>query len=282
MNPRLADALLDACLCRPEAPLAGDPARAFGLDKADCKARLEQLKPWLQEQQTRLWANRQRALLLVLQGPDCSGKDGVIRRVLSACNPQGLAVHSFQAPTALEHGQHFLHRYRQRLPAPGMIGVFNRSQYEALICDPLDGLCGEDELQARLAEVLAFERQLAQNGTVVLKCYLQIDKAEQYRRLVERIEKPSKRWKLKTSDLLSHRQFDERQRRWADLLGASHSSASPWYVIPAHKRWLRDLVVASLLAREQEKLALQWPDRPAPFTLQQLQAATTTHKDAPQ
>jgi len=281
MNARLADPLLDACLCQPQAPLASDPARRFGLDKAECKARLAQLKPWLQEQQMRLWANRRQALLLVLQGPDCSGKDGVIRRVLSACNPQGLTVHSFQAPTAQQRRQHFLQRYRQRLPAAGMIGVFNRSQYEALICDPLDGLCGDDELPARLAEVLAFERPLAVHDTVVLKCYLQIDKAEQYRRLVERIEKPSKRWKLKASDLQSHRQFDERQRRWAELLRASHSSESPWYVIPAHKRWLRDLLVASLLARELEKFALQWPDRPTPFTLQQLQAATA-HKDAPQ
>lgn len=219
-------------------------------------------------------------MLLVLQGPDCSGKDGVIRRVLSACNPQGLVVHSFQAPNEHERRDHFLLRYRQRLPASGMIAVFNRSYYEAMICDPLDGLCGEDELPGRLAQLLAFERQLSAQGIRLLKCYLQIDKAEQYQRLAERLDKPEKRWKLKASDLLSHRQFDERQRRWAELLGASHSSASPWYVIPAHKRWLRDLLVASLLARELEKLALHWPDRPTPFTLQQLQAATT-HKDAP-
>lgn len=280
MAARLADDLLDACRCRPQTPLTGDPARTFGLDKAECKARLDQLRPWLQDQQTRLWANGRQALLLVLQGPDCSGKDGVIRRVLGACNPQGMAVHGFQAPTEQQRRRHFLERYRQRLPAPGMIGVFNRSQYEALICDPLDGLCGDEELPTRLAEVLAFERQLPAQGIVVLKCYLQIDKAEQYRRLVERIEKPSKRWKLKASDLLSHRQFDERQRRWSELLAASHDNESPWYVIPAHKRWLRDLLVASLLARELEKLALRWPDRPAPFTLAQLQAATT-HKDAP-
>jgi polyphosphate kinase 2 (PPK2 family) len=279
MSARLADELLDACRCQPQAPLAGDPARTFGLDKAEAKARLEQLKPWLQEQQTRLWANHRQALLLVLQGPDCSGKDGVIRRVLSACNPQGLAVHSFQAPNAAERGQHFLQRYRQRLPAPGLLGVFNRSHYEALICDPLDGLCGDDELPARLAAVLEFEQGLAAQGIAVLKCYLQIDQAEQYRRLVERLEQPAKRWKLKLSDLQSHQQCGERQRRWSELLATSHSGAAPWYVIPAHKRWLRDLLVASLLARELERLQLQWPDRPAPFTLAQLQAATT-HKDA--
>ena len=280
MDARLTDELLDACLCRPQAPLAGDPARSFGLDKAEAKARLEQLKPWLREQQTRLWANRRHALLLVLQGPDCSGKDGVIRRVLGACNPLGLAVHCFQAPNAVERGRHFLERYRQQLPEPGTIGIFNRSQYEALISDPLDGLCAEDELPARLAEVRAFEQGLATQGIRVLKCYLQIDKNEQFRRLAQRLEQPHKRWKLKASDLQAHRQFDERQRRWSALLAASHDAAAPWYVIPAHKRWLRDLLVASLLARELEKLQLQWSDRPAPFTLAHLQAATT-HKDAP-
>ena len=101
---------------------------------------------------------------------------------------------------------------------------------------------------------------------------------EQYQRLRQRLEKPEKRWKLKRSDLQSHRQFAERQRRWSDLLSASHSADAPWYVIPAHKRWLRDLLLASLLARELERLQLQWPDRPPPFTLAQLQAATP-HKD---
>jgi PPK2 family polyphosphate:nucleotide phosphotransferase len=278
MSARLANEVLDACLCQREAPLTGDPARTFGLDKHPAKVRLEQLKPWLLEQQTRLWANRRQAVLLVLQGPDCSGKDGVIRRVLSACNPQGLSIHSFQVPSAQERQAHFLERYRQRLPAPGMLGVFNRSHYEALISDPLEGLCGEDELPKRLADVLAFERQLPAQGIRILKCYLQIDKAEQYRRLVDRLEKPDKRWKLKTSDLRSHRQFDERQRRWSELLSTSHHADAPWYVIPAHKRWLRDLLLASLLARELERLQLQWPDQPAPFTLQQLTAATT-HKD---
>ncbi|MGG2399600.1 polyphosphate kinase 2 family protein [Pseudomonas sp. SH1-B] len=278
MNGRLDDALLDTCRCQVKAALAGDPGRTLGLDKSEARARLAQLRPWLQEQQTRLWANRHQALLLVLQGPDCSGKDGVIRRVLSACNPQGLAIHSFQAPTIAERQAHFLERYQQRLPAPGMLGVFNRSHYEALICDPLDGLCGEDELPARLAELLTFESQLPAKGIHLLKCYLQIDKNEQYGRLRERLEKPQKRWKLKSSDLRAHRQFEERQRRWSELLSASDNDDAPWYVIPAHKRWLRDLLVASLLARELERLQLQWPDRPAPFTLAQLQAANT-HKD---
>lgn len=278
MDLRLGDALLASCRCQVAAPLAGDPARTLGLDKHAAKARLARLRPWLQDQQTRLWANRRQALLLVLQGPDCSGKDGVIRRVLSACNPQGLSIHGFQAPSAQERQAHFLERYRQRLPAPGMLGVFNRSHYEALICDPLDGLCGEDELPTRLAELLAFERQLPARGIHVLKCYLQIDADEQYQRLRQRLKKPEKRWKLKRSDLQSHRQFAERQRRWSDLLSASHSDDAPWYVIPAHKRWLRDLLLASLLARELERLQLQWPDRPPPFTLAQLQAATP-HKD---
>ncbi|MGP0171625.1 polyphosphate kinase 2 family protein [Pseudomonas sp. NCHU5208] len=278
MDTRLADEWLDACLCQPDAPLAGDPARTFGLDKHAAKARLAHLKPWLLAQQRRLWANRRQALLLVLQGPDCSGKDGVISRVVSAFDPQCVSVHGFQAPTAQERQQHFLQRYRQRLPAAGMLGVFNRSHYEALICDPLDGLCSEEELPARLTELRAFEEQLPARSIVMLKCYLQIDRAEQYQRLVERLERPEKRWKLKISDLHTHRQFDERQLRWSRLLSASHVAGAPWYVIPAHRRWLRDLLVASLLARELERLHLNWPDRPAPFSLAELQAASA-HKD---
>jgi polyphosphate kinase 2 (PPK2 family) len=270
---RLPDEILDDCLCRPDAPLAGDPARQYGLDKARAQERLAEIKEWLRERLTMLRANRREALLLILQGPDCSGKDGVIRRVLAGLDPRALAVHGFQPPSDAERAHDFLWRYRQRLPAPGQLGVFDRSWYEGLISDPLDGLCGEDEVPARLERVLALEERLPAQGIAPLKCYLQISRHEQKRRLHQRLEQIDKRWKLAAGDLEAHRQFDLRQARWSTLLAASHRPPAPWYVIPADHRWLRDLLLASLLARELEKLDLDWPQRPPPFTADELERA---------
>ncbi len=263
---RLADAILDDCLCDPAAPLARDPARCYGLDKAQAQVQLASLKDWLRVQQTILWANRRDALLLVLQGPDCSGKNGVIRRVLAGLDPLGLSPHSFQAPSEEERQHDFLWRYRACLPRPGMLGAFNRSYYEALVSDLRDGLCTPADIPLRQATIESFERQLPAHGIHPLKCYLQLSVDEQKQRLHRRLEQPEKRWKLTLGDLQDHRNFARQQTQWAEVLRHSHSDTAPWYVIPADHRWLRDLLVASLLAREFERLALTWPTHPAPFT----------------
>lgn len=263
---RLADAILDACLCNAQAPLAGDAAEDFGLDKAQAQRALAELRPWLNQQQRMLWANHHDALLLLLQGPDCSGKDGVIRKVIGACDPQGIDLQAFQAPDACARRHRYLWRYRRALPTAGVLGVFNRSHYEGLVSDPLDGLCQEDELPNRLQALLAFEAQWPGQRIHPVKCYLQISREEQHQRLLRRLQRPEKRWKLQASDLQAYREFELRQARWAEVLAATHSPLAPWYVIPANRRWLRDWLVASLLARELEKLALGWPDTPAPFS----------------
>lgn len=268
---RLADDLLDDCLCQPQAPLGKSPSRYLIDDKHAAKTQLAALKPWLAEQQTMLWANRRDAVLLLLQGPDCSGKDGVIRRVLSACNPQALQVSSFQEPDAAENQRDFLARYQARLPAPGLLGVFNRSYYEGLTSDRRDGLCRLADLPVREQRIARLEQQLAGQRIHLLKCYLHISHEEQTLRLRRRLELPSKRWKLKASDLTAWQQFQARQQEWAEVLQHSHSAAAPWYVIPAEHRWQRDLLLASLLAREFERLQLSWPERPAPFTAQDLE-----------
>ncbi|WP_313055302.1 hypothetical protein [Pseudomonas lopnurensis] len=268
---RLPDAVLDDCLCDPAAPLARDPARQYGLDKAQAQEQLGALKAWLRERQTMLWANRREALLLVLQGPDCAGKNGVIRRVLGGLDPLGLAPCSFQAPSEDERRHDVLWRYRQRLPAPGLLGVFNRSYYEALVSDLRDGLCSNEDIPQRRIAIAAFERQLPALRIHPLKCYLQISVGEQKRRLHQRLERPDKRWKLALDDLQGHRDFAQRQACWADVLSASHGGGAPWYVVPADHRWLRDLIVASLLAREFERLALDWPTHPAPFSHEDLE-----------
>ncbi|MHB1371879.1 MAG: polyphosphate kinase 2 family protein, partial [Pseudomonadaceae bacterium] len=168
---RLPDAVLDDCLCNPAAPLAGDPARQYGLDKAQAQAQLLTLKGWLRERLTMLWANRHAALLLVLQGPDCAGKNGVIRRVLSGLDPLALAASSFQAPNAEERAHGFLWRYRRRLPAPGTLAIFDRSYYEALVSDLRDGLCETADLAPRQAAIRALEEELPSLHISPLKCY---------------------------------------------------------------------------------------------------------------
>jgi polyphosphate kinase 2 (PPK2 family) len=270
---RLPDAVLDDCLLDPAAPFSQDPARDFGLDRKTAQLALPELRAWLNDQQRRLWANGQDALLLVLQGPDCAGKDGVIRRVLNCFDPQGLRLHSFKQPDAGERRHDFLWRYRRRLPAPGLLGVFNRSYYEGLASDLFDGLIGAAELPARLQRVLALEAGLPAQRLHPLKCYLQISRGEQQARLLQRLQRPDKRWKLRPSDLLAYREYAQRQQRWSELLTASHSQSAPWYVIPAEHRWLRDWLLASLLAREFERLQLEWPERPPPFTADDLLGA---------
>ncbi len=271
MLPRLDDALLDSCRCDVAAPLAGDPARDFGLDPDDCQQRFEELKRYLDEQQQLLWANRRQALLLWLQGPDCSGKDGAIRHLFRGLNPQGVDVSNFQLPSTAERQEDFLARYQRRLPPPGSIGIFNRSPYEGVVGDRHDGFIGAEQVSPRLQQIAAFEDQLQGAGILLCKVYLQISAGEQLKRLRKRLLTPHKHWKLSAADLQAHRQFPQYQAEWADTLARSHRPSAPWYVLPADHKWLRNLLLASLLARQFEALDLHWPTPPLPFSLAELE-----------
>lgn len=272
MLPPLNDTLLDNCRCQPLAPLAGDPSRDFGLEKTATAEQFAQLQNYLDEQQQLLWANRRHAVLLWLQGPDCSGKDGAIRHVFRGLNPQGVEVSNFQMPTAVQRQEHFLQRYRRRLPPLGSIGIFNRCPYEAVVSDLRDGFIDANQADERRQEILVFEAELRDQGILLLKVYLQISPQEQYQRLQKRLLTPHKHWKLSSADLEAHRQFAQLQAQWASLLGASHSREAPWYILPADHKWLRNLLLASLLSREFATLNQQWPNPPLPFELAQLQA----------
>ena len=271
MLPRLDDALLDSCRCDVAAPLAGDPARDFGLDKDDCLERFEALKQYLDEQQQLLWANRREAMLLWLQGPDCSGKDGAIRHLFRGLNPQGVDVSNFQLPSTAERQEDFLARYQRRLPPLGSIGIFNRSPYEGIVGDRRDGFIQVAQSHERLQQIADFEDELSANNIHLLKVYLQISPEEQLKRLRKRILTPHKHWKLSAADLQAHRQFPQYQAEWADTLARSHRTSAPWYVLPADHKWLRNLLLASLLARQFEALDLQWPTPPLPFSLAELE-----------
>lgn len=270
---RLPDALLDACLGSPLAALPADAERLCGLDREGARARLAALKPWLAEQQTLLRARRREALLVWLQGPDCAGKDGAIRQVFGGLNPQGLRVHAFRQPDAAERAEGFLERYRRCLPAPGEIGLFNRTPYEGVACDLFDGFIEAAAIPARLAQLAAFEDALAGSGIRLLKVYLQISRIEQKARLRKRLLDPRKHWKIGAEDLEAHRQFDAREAHWAGILAASQRPQAPWWLIPANHKWLRDILLASLVARECERLDQHWPTPPLPFGLDELERA---------
>lgn len=270
---RLPDNPLDACLGDPLASRASDAERLCGLERDGACAQLECLKPWLIEQQALLWARRREALLVWLQGPDCAGKDSSIRRVFSGLNPLGLSVQCFRQPTPAERAEGFLERYRRCLPLPGEIVLFNRSPYEGVASDLFDGFIDAPAIPARLAQLAAFEDQLATRGIRLLKVYLQISLVEQKARLRKRLLDPRKHWKVGAEDLEAHRQFEARETHWAGILAASHRAQAPWRLIPANHKWLRDLLLASLVAREFEQLDQHWPTPPLPFGFEELERA---------
>jgi PPK2 family polyphosphate:nucleotide phosphotransferase len=211
----------------------------------------------LQEQ---LYAMRERSLLLVLQGLDTSGKDGTIKHVVGAVNPVGVRITSFGVPTKVERKHHFLWRIRKGVPVPGQIAVFNRSHYEDVGVVRVHELVPPEAIERRYGEINRFEQRLADDGVVVVKCWLHISYEEQRERLLARLADPAKRWKFQEGDLAE-------RARWADYMSAYETAiarcstdAAPWYVIPADRKWYRNWAVARLLVEHLETLGLHYPD----------------------
>lgn len=267
---RLTDAVLQPCLYHPSTGLSLDPARDFALPLHECEARLKALRSSLDRQQQLLWANNGPAVLVWLQGPDCSGKDGVIRNCLRGLNPQGVRVSGFAKPTEQQRQENFLERFRQQLPLPGMLTVFNRTPYESIVSDLADGYIDDAQAAGRLQQMLTFEAQLAQQNIHLIKIYLHISKDEQKRRLQQRVAKPEKHWKISVADLVGYQHFDAIQSNWNHTFKNSSTVSYPWHIVPANNKSLRNLLFCSLLAQTLETLALQWPQPELPFTLDDL------------
>ncbi|MDX6227673.1 MAG: hypothetical protein QOI76_1063, partial [Frankiales bacterium] len=238
-----------------------DPARTSGCkSKTTAGEFVTSLGPALREDQTRLYANRKQGVLLVLQGMDGCGKDGVVKHVIDLFYPTSVRVTAFKAPTDEEKQHDFLWRFRPHLPAPGTIAVFNRSWYEDVGIVKVHGLVGPDVIEERYGQINAFEAEAAAAGTLVLKCYLHISYEEQGQRLLARLTDPTKRWKFDEADLVE-------RAHWADYM-AAYSTAirrcdtTPWYVIPADHKWYRDWVIAQLLTETLADLHLEYPERP--------------------
>jgi PPK2 family polyphosphate:nucleotide phosphotransferase len=229
-------------------------------DKLSGQVRSEMLAAQLGELHNRLWAEARRSVVLVLQGMDASGKDGTIRRVLSGLNPQGCTVTNFKVPTELQLAHDYLWRVHQNAPARGLLGVWNRSHYEDVVAARMVGAIDADHCALRYRHIREFERILHDEGTSVVKVFLHISKEEQRQRLQARIDDPAKNWKFQKSDIEARRRWDDYQALYEEAITETSTEWAPWYVVPADRKWVRDVAVAELLIRVLEELDPQIPD----------------------
>jgi PPK2 family polyphosphate:nucleotide phosphotransferase len=204
-----------------------------------------------------------RSLLLLLQGMDTSGKDGTVRRVVGAMNPAGVTITGFKKPTPEELQHDFLWRIETALPAPGDVGVFNRSQYEDVLVVRVHELVPESEWSTRYDRINEFERRVVDAGTHIVKVMLHISKSEQKQRLADRLEDPTKHWKYNVGDLRERAFWDDYQEAYQDALARCSTDPAPWYVVPGNRKWYRDWLVANLLVSALRDLDPVFP--PADF-----------------
>jgi len=227
--------------------------------KKDVAEGLKRQRERIADLQARLYAENARSLLIVLQAMDTGGKDGTIKGVFQGVNPQGCRVASFKAPSEEELDHDFLWRYHKQAPAKGMIQIFNRSHYEDVLVVRVKQLVPEAVWRPRYQVINQFEQALTLAGTTVLKFVLHISKDEQKRRLESRLTNPDKRWKFKLGDLKERALWDDYQRAFEDAVSECSTSHAPWYVIPANKKWYRNLVVARTIAARVSAMDPRYP-----------------------
>ena len=237
-----------------------DPGDRLGLTgKAAAREQRDAVLDELDELHGRLWAEAKRSVLLVLQGVDTSGKDGVIRRVLTGVNPQGCSVTSFKAPTTLELERDYLWRVHNACPARGRLGVFNRSHYEDVVAARVLGIADDAHCRRRYRHLRDFEQMLGDEGTTVVKVFLHISRGEQRRRLQARLDDPTKRWKFRLDDLEARKQWDAYQSAYEEAITETSTDAAPWWVVPSDRKSVRDVAVATLLLETFRRLDPQFP-----------------------
>ena len=237
-------------------PAPGAPSRE------EARARVAKLTARLDELQEALYAEGKRAVLVVLQGRDTAGKDGVIRNVFGPLNPQGLSVTSFKAPTPLELAHDYLWRAHQAVPPRGSIGIFNRSHYEDVLVVRVHQLVPESVWRPRYEQIGLFERILAGNGVTILKFFLHISRAEQRERLLSRLGDRKKYWKFSPGDLAERARWDDYTAAYEEALAQTSTPDAPWYVVPADDKHLRDLWVAEVVTAAMERLDPTYPGPP--------------------
>ncbi len=234
----------------------------FSGGKKEAKPKLAILVQKLDELQELLYAEHKHKVLIVLQALDTGGKDGTIRAVFSGVNPQGVHVASFKVPTPEELDHDFLWRVHSEVPGKGEIVIFNRSHYEDVLVVRVHNLVPEEVWRQRYAQINTFEKMLVDEGTTILKFYLNVTKDEQKERLQERLDDPRKRWKFNPADLKERALWDAYISAYQDAVSETSTRWAPWYVIPANHNWYRNLTVASIIVRALEDLKGAYPEPP--------------------
>ena len=225
----------------------------------DAEQRIEPLLARLPELQTALYAESRRALLIVLQGRDASGKDGLTRKVFGPLNSQGCVVSNFKRPTEYELSRDYLWRVHQVVPPKGTIGIFNRSHYEDVLVVRVHNLVPKDTWSKRYDQINDFERILSENGVTILKFFLHISKEEQKERLLARLHDPLKNWKFQVGDLEERKFWDDYTEAYEDALERCSTEFAPWYIVPADRKKTRDLMVAEAVAETLERMNPKFP-----------------------
>ncbi|MBL7873704.1 MAG: polyphosphate kinase 2 family protein [Cyclobacteriaceae bacterium] len=244
------------------------------LNKADSELLLEAGRKHLAEVQDMLYAHNRYSVLIIFQAMDAAGKDGAVKHIMSGFNPLGVKVHSFKAPNSTELDHEYLWRHQLTLPARGEIAIHNRSHYENVLVtkvhpewilnERIPGIETTKDIndkfwQQRYKQIRRFEKNLADNGTIILKFFLNVSKKEQKKRFLERIDDASKNWKFSLSDLKERAFWDDYQKAYEEALSATSTDYAPWHVIPADDKWFTRLAIASIIARKFATLKINYP-----------------------
>jgi PPK2 family polyphosphate:nucleotide phosphotransferase len=240
-----------------------DAAPGYDGDKKTGKKDLLALGVELSDLQERLYAEGHaeslRSVLLVLQGMDTSGKGGTLRHTVGLMDPQGIKITSFKAPTKEELSHDFLWRIRKALPSPGIVGVFDRSHYEDVLIARVRELAPDEEIERRYEVINDFESELVESGVSIVKCMLHISADEQKSRLLARLDDPTKHWKFNPNDLAERARWADYRAAYEIALERNNTEHAPWHVIPADKKWYRNLAIGQLLLETLRGLDPQWP-----------------------
>ncbi len=236
-----------------------NPDDKLGWHKEEAIEELQHVKQQLDELQQRLFAENKRSLLLVLQAPDAAGKDGTIRAIFSGLNPAGVKVTSFKVPAGREAVQDYLWRVHLACPARGEVGVFNRSHYEDVLVVRVREFVPQSVWKRRYRHITEFERMLSDEGTRIIKCFLNVSKREQALRFQERLENPAKNWKFRAADLEERKLWPKYQRAFQDAIAKTSTSYAPWHVVPADHNWVRNLAVAKILLNTMQEMNPKFP-----------------------
>jgi PPK2 family polyphosphate:nucleotide phosphotransferase len=236
-----------------------DPSDTGKCSEEDGRLAIAEDLARLTKLQYRLYAENQRSLLIVLQAPDAGGKDGTVRHVFGALNPQGASVHAFKVPTAEEAAHDFLWRIHAATPGRGRIVIFNRSHYEDVLVTRVHHIVSKETIVKRYDRINEFEKNLTQAGTLILKFYLHISADEQLRRFAARLEDPRKQWKISDADYAERTFRDDYRKAFEDAFEQTSTRRAPWFVIPANHKWFRNFAVARIVADALDDLDMKYP-----------------------